>query len=276
MVFFLYSNKAYEHQAIACIKSLSNRVTDDVKIVYYTIGFDSDFEFKNLTKVYFPLKDQYPSFYYYKAELSLLTMDMFPNEYYMFSDTDILYSRRFSFDNLKHDLPYPKASFGPHEYPFMWELDNNGETVVLDETRLMKYLNVPGRTQRYVWSCMYTFNSNCRDFFEEYTSLCNYKYLLDRRWYYYPMHDETPFNICLWKRNATENLGFSFLNTHSPSAVKLTEENIIKEQNLNNHFDAKGNNWEYIHDSEQIIAYHGFKEKEGIDEALNYLLNGYQ
>jgi hypothetical protein len=273
MVFFLYSNKAYEHQAIACIKSLSNTITDDVKIIYYTIGFDSDFEFKNLTKVNFPLKDQYPSFYYYKAELSLLTMDMFPNEYYMFSDTDILYSKRFSFDNLKHDLPYPKASFGPHEYPFMWEINNEGERVVLDETRLMKYLNVPQRSQRYVWSCMYTFNSNCRDFFEEYTSLCNYKYLLDKRWYYYPMHDETPFNICLWKRNATENLGFAFLNTHSPNAVKLVEENIIKDKNLNSNIDSMGNDWEYIYDSEQIIFYHGFKEKEPIDKTLNYLLS---
>ena len=65
MVFFLYSNKAYEHQAMACIKSLSDRVTDDIKIVYYTIGFNSDFEFKNLTKIPFPLKDQYPSFYLY-------------------------------------------------------------------------------------------------------------------------------------------------------------------------------------------------------------------
>jgi len=272
MVFFLYSNKAYEHQAMACIKSLSDRITDDVKIVYYTIGFSSDFEFKNLTKINFPLKDQYPSFYYYKAELSLLTMDMFPNEYYMFSDTDILYSKRFSFDNLKHDLLYPKASFGPHEYPFMWEINNNGERVIINEAKLMKYLNVPERTQRYVWSCMYTFNSNCRDFFEEYTSLCNYKYLLDKRWYYYPMHDETPFNVCLWKRNATENLGFAFLNTHLPNSVKLTEENIIKNQNLTNHLDEEGVSWEYIHDSEQIIAYHGFKEKEKIDEALSYLL----
>jgi hypothetical protein len=274
MVFFLYSNKAYEHQAIACIKSLSDKITDDVKIIYYTIDFESNFEFTNLIKVKIPLKPHYPAFQYYKAELSLLTMDMFPDEYYMFSDTDVLYSRKFSFDNLKHNLIYPKASFGPHEYPFMWEM-NNGERVILDETRLMKYLNVPQRSQRYVWSCVYTFNSNCRDFFEEYNSLCNYKYLLDKRWYYYPMHDETPFNVCLWKRNATENLGYAFLNTHSPTAVKLVEENIIKDQNLNTNIDSMGNDWEYIYDSEQIIAYHGFKEKEGIDKALNYLLNGH-
>lgn len=273
MIFFLYSNETCEHQAKSCIKSLSHKVTDDVKIIYYTIGFDSTFEFKNLTKIRIPIKKEYPTFHYYKAELSLLTMDLFPNEHYMFSDTDILYSRRFSFDNLKHDLPYPKASFGPHEYPYMWEINNSGETVVIDETKLMKYLNVPQRTQRYVWSCMYTFNNYCRDFFEEYSSLCNYKYLLDKRWYYYPMHDETSFNVCLWKRDANENLGFSFLNTHVLNSVKLTEENVIKEKNLNTHLDELGASWEYVHDSEQIIAYHGFKEKKDIDETLQYLLN---
>ena len=273
MVFFLYSNKAYEHQAIACIKSLSNKIADDVKIVYYTIDFRSDFEFTNLVKIKIPLKPQYPTFHYYKAELSLLTMDLFPNEYYMFSDTDILYSKRFSFDDLKHNLSYPKASFGPHEYPFMWELDSKGERVILDETRLMKYLNVNQRSQRYVWSCVYTFNSNCRDFFEEYSSLCNYTYLLDKRWYYYPMHDETPFNVCLWKRNATENLGYAFLNTHSFDSIKLTEENIIKNQNFNSNIDELGNDWEYVHDSEQIIGYHGVKDQEIINITLNYLNN---
>jgi hypothetical protein len=59
------------------------------------------------------------------------------------------------------------------------------------------------------------------------------------------------------------------------NSVKLTEENIIKEQSLSTHLDPMGTSWEYIHDSEQIIAYHGFKEKEAIDETLNYLLNGY-
>lgn len=274
MVFFLYSNKAYEHQAISCIKSLYSKATDDVKIVYYTIDFDSDFELDKLYKIKIPLKPQYPSFHYYKAELSILTMDLFPNDYYMFSDTDILYSRKFNFNHMKHNLPYPKASYGPHEYPYMWELAADGETrIILDETKLMKYLNVQQRSQRYVWSCVYTFNPQCRDFFEEYMSLCNYKYFLDRRCQYYPMHDETPFNICLWKRNATENLGFAFLNTHILNSVKLVEENVIKNKHLNTNVDELGNDWEYIHDSEQIIAYHGFKDKDDMTKTLNYLLS---
>ena len=87
------------------------------------------------------------------------------------------------------------------------------------------------------------------------------------------MHDETPFNVCLWKRNATENLGFAFLNTHLFDSVKLTEESNIKEQNLNGSIDDLGNDWEYIYNSEQIIAYHGVKNLDSIEEILKYLLN---
>jgi hypothetical protein len=271
MVLFLYSDKNCEHQAISCITSLTNKITDDVKIVYYTIGFESFFEFKNLHKVKIEYKPQYPTFHYYKAELSLLTMRLFPNEYYMFSDTDILYSRKFSFESMKSNLSYPLASFGPHEYPYMWQMIGDS-MVVYNESKLMQYFNVSNRTQRYVWSCIYTFSEQATDFFEEYTSMCNNKYLLNKRNDYYPMHDETSFNICLWKRGATKNLGFAFLNTHLYDSVKKVEENVIKDQRLGVNIDDQGNDWEYVYDSESIIGYHGFKEKEDMVKTVNYLL----
>jgi hypothetical protein len=272
MVLFLYGNKDVDHQAISCIKSLSNKITDDVKIVYYTIGFETDFSLKNLTPIKIDYKPQYPTFHYYKAELSLLTMRLFPNEYYMFSDTDILYSRRFSFDNMKSNLSYPLASFGPHEYPYLWEKRGDA-TIIYDESKLMEYFNVKERSQRYVWSCIYSFSEESTDFFEEYTSMCNNRYLLNRRKDYYPMHDETSFNVCLWKRNADKNLGYSFLNTHLLDSVKKVEENDIKQQRLGTNLDSQGNDWEYIHDSKSIIGYHGFKEKKDIEDTLKYLLS---
>ncbi len=47
MVIFLYTNKVCEHQAITCIKSMKPHLTDDIKVVYFTIGFISSFETKN-------------------------------------------------------------------------------------------------------------------------------------------------------------------------------------------------------------------------------------
>ena len=270
MVLFLYSDKNCEHQAISCIRSLTHKITNDVKIVYYTVGFNSDFEFKNLHKFRIELKPEYPTFHFYKSDLSILTMDLFPNEHYVFTDTDVLFSRRFDFDMVKHSESYPIASYGPHEYPFMWHIIN-GEKRIYNEIPLMNYFNVKERSQRYVWSCFYSFNSNCREFFEEYTSMCKNRYLMDRRHEYFPYADETPFNICLWKRNANKNYGFAFVNTHLLETVKEVESGVSNKQ-FNNSLDAFGSNWEYVKDSSKVMLYHGFKEKNSMEETVNYLV----
>lgn len=271
MVLFLYTDKNYEHQVKYCLESLQDKISDDIKIVYYTIGFESSLSFKNFKKIEVPIVPQYSHFNYYKADLSLLTLKLFPEEkYFIFSDSDILYSNRFNFENLKHDYPYPLASFGPHEYPFIFEAINDTQ-IIHNETKLMSYLNVPERSQRYVWSCFYSFNQNCLDFFEEFSSICNNEYLLSRKKQYLPFHDETAFNICLWKRKAVQNLGFSFVNTASPELVKKVEYNKITDQYSGKNLDFLGAEWEYVHDSENVLFYHGFKEEGSICKALEYL-----
>ena len=137
----------------------------------------------------------------------------------------------------------------------------------------MEYFNVSKRTVSYQFSCFYVFNRNCYEFFEEYASMCNNEYLMKRRKYFFPFYDETPFNVCLWKRNAEHSLGYSFVNTHLLDTVKLIEENDIKDSRLGKNLDQLGNDWEYIHDSKDVLFYHGFKEEEPTKEVLNYLLS---
>jgi hypothetical protein len=272
MIIFLYSNKAYERQAISCIKSMEPRIPDSMKIVYFTIGFISKFTTKNLISIPVPEKN-YPSFHYYKSELSLDVMDMFPEETnFFFTDTDVLFSHRVNFNNLVYDCPYPLGVFGPHEYPFIWE-NINGEIVHYNEELLMKYLNVPSRTVKYQLSCFYSFSKNSYDFFEEYTSLCKNQYLIKRRKHYYPFQDETPFNVCLWKNNAEHSLGHVMVNTHILNTVKLAEETSVVECKPGTNLDNFGADWEYIHDSSQVILYHGCKETQTTEEILQYLLS---
>jgi hypothetical protein len=272
MVMFLYSDKNYEHQAMACVKSLTNKITDDVKIIYYTIGFDSGFEFKNLIKVKVEYQHSYPTFHFYKAELSLITMRMFPDEYYLFTDTDVLFSRNFDFNDHRYNEPYPMASYGPHEYPFSWrEID--GVRVIFDETKSMKYYGIEKRSMRYCWSCFYAFNPNCKDFLEEWVSMCQNRYLLDRRGEYLPYADETAFNICLWRRGATKNLGHAFTNTHSYDTVKIIEESEAENIVFANNVDAFNMSWESVKDPDKILLYHGFKEKEEMNKTVDYLLS---
>ncbi len=272
MVIFLYSDKNCEYQAISCIKSLTHKITDDVVVLYYTIGFDSNFEFRNLRKIRIEPKAYFPTFHFYKSELSLLTMQLYPDDYYIFTDTDVLFSRNFEFNQHKYNEFYPMASFGPHEYPFIWEMAGEGK-LIFDETKLMKYFNVPQRSMRYCWSCFFAFNPSCKDFFEEYESICHNSYLMKQRKNYFPYADETAFNICLWKRQATKNLGFSFVNTHLLETVKLVEEKRAKNSHITGHVDDFGQNWQYVEDPDRVILYHGFKNPEDIDPTLKYLLN---
>jgi hypothetical protein len=298
MVIFLYTNDKCEYQAKYCIQSFQHKLKENDKIIYFTIDFDSSISYKNLQKIRIPYKD-YPTFHYYKAELSLLVMELFPDEeHFCFTDTDILFSKRINFDALKHDLKYPLASFGPHEYPFTYEilksnmkyeflekenslikLENDiigtlvEDRVLHNEIPSMRYFNVPNRTMRYVWSCFYSFNKKCKDFFQEYTSMCQNKYLISNRYSYYPFHDETPFNLCLWKRGATQNLGFAFVNTHSLNVVSYVETTSIKDRHIGQNIDSLGADWEYIENSENIILYHGFKDETISNQTLQWLIN---
>lgn len=269
MIFIIFSDKNYEHQAICSLKSLQRKITNDFKIVYYTIGFDSEYTCKNLIKIKIDSKE-YPSFNYYKPELCLETIKLFPEEeYFVYGDTDILYSNRFDINKLKHDFEYPLASYGPHEYPLNYYVIDNNWTI-FNEVEMMKYYDVENRSMRYVFSCFFSFNKKCVDFLEEWMSICNNKFLLRQEHIYYPFKDETPFNICLWKRKATNNLGFAFVNTHQHEIVNWVEYNDITEKHGTN-IDKTYANWEYIQNSKDIIFYHGFKKNEDMQSTLDVL-----
>lgn len=271
MIYILYSDKICEYQAICSLKSLESKINDDVKVVYFTIDFDSDFDFKNLIKIKIDKNLVYPNLNYYKAELCLKTIELFPEEtHFVYGDTDILYSNRLNLDKIKHDNPFPLASCGPHEYPLIYNIVND-KWIIYNEVEMMKYFNVEKRTMWYLFSCFFTFNRNCIDFLEEWMSICQNKFLLKQEQIYFPFKDETPFNICLWKRSVTHNLGFAFVNTHRAEIVDLVENNDVTEE-YGTYTDKVNAKWEYIKNSKDVIFYHGFKEKQYLDDALNVLL----
>jgi hypothetical protein len=118
------------------------------------------------------------------------------------------------------------------------------------------------------------FNRKAYEFFEEYTSMCKNPYLVKRKKWYFPFHDETSFNVCLWKHNARHSFGNIFVNTHLLNTVKFVEENVVEDKRMGTNLDFLGADWEYIEDSRKVLLYHGFKQKEEMEEALEYLLNG--
>jgi len=297
MVVFFYTDKNCEFQAKYCVESIVPRMKKNDKLVYFTVGFSSNLSYDNLTKIRIPYKD-YPTFHYYKAELSLAIMDYFPEEeHFCFTDTDIVFSKRLDFEKIKSDTEYPLASMGPHEFPFIYEDLKPHDTVsegvfkgmirlktgeygmpsndiiIYDEVPCSKYFNVQERTMRYVWSCFYTFNRSSRDYFEEYVSMCQNKYLQKHRKWVFPFHDETAFNVCLWKRGANKNLGYAFVNTHNVDFIKKieTEESTIEKETGKN-LDGLGANWEYVHNSNDVMFYHGIKDEETFKESIKVVI----
>lgn len=97
---------------------------------------------------------------------------------------------------------------------------------------------------------------------------------MDKRKDYFPYGDETAFNICLWKRNAVKNYEFAFVNTHRLETVKEVEEG-VSNKTFDNAVDKLGGEWEYVVDAEKVMIYHGFKEKEHMEETVNYLIKDF-
>jgi hypothetical protein len=76
----------------------------------------------------------------------------------------------------------------------------------------------------------------------------------------------------LWKRGATKNLGFAFVNTHRIETVKEVEEAKAKKKFGGNSYDAFGTDWEYIDNSDDVLLYHGFKDKKDMEDVVDYLM----
>ena len=101
--------------------------------------------------------------------------------------------------------------------------------------------------------------------------MCSNRYLLKKGLSYYPFRDETSFNVCLWKRGATENYGFGFVNTHVASTILDVEEG-ASNRHYDNAIDIRGARWEYVEDSSKVMLYHGIKDPVAMQEALDYIL----
>jgi hypothetical protein len=260
IVFF--TDKNFEYMAEYLIKSI-NIQKIDVKLIYYTINFESTINQSNLIKKLWDLDSNKPRFEFYKPSIFLDALDI--SDDFIFLDTDIIIGHRFDINKFKHDLDYPLASIGNWQKPYAFVHYPNGHEDVFDEQALMKYLGVPFWTTDYVYTCFMSINKNCRDFLEEWKSFCENSYLLKRRNVYYPLHDETSFNVLLWKRNAKYNYGRIYLNTLFFKPMKFIEET----ENYQGHvFDVLE---QYCDNSNRVIFYHGMKDKLELDKAVNYL-----
>lgn len=175
----LYSDKGYEKMVNFFLISMKYAKCENIPVLYYTIGFDSDLDYPNLTKIRWEIDMNKIDLTYYKPEILLDSLKYSNEVCYM--DSDIVLGKRFDINSLfNYDIDYPFCCRGPLEFVWMWyTIDNNNYRI--DEKNLMNYYGVKERTSTYLWASMMSFTEKCKDFLEEWSSILNNPYLLKKK-----------------------------------------------------------------------------------------------
>lgn len=252
MRFVLYSDKNYDYQVQNFLHSVDYSGVEN-EIIYFTVGFESDLKHKNLKKIQIPYYENFPNMVLYTPKICLEALNLFGGDF-CYVDTDIILSKKFKNFNLDFSTDHPVCCKSPMEYTCIFHQDEYGNRKEFTERKLMDYFNLKDRTMHYVLACFFSFSDNCRDFLEEWLSICENKYLLKDQLSMMPFNDETALNILLWKRGITKNYGHKFMNTHKFSTFDRCENG---ERILNTKIDD--NFYEYCEDSNEIFYFHGYK-----------------
>ena len=268
----LYSDKGYEGMVDSFLISMKYAKCENIPVLYYTIGFDSDLDYPNLKKIKWESDPKKIDLTYYKPEILLDTLKYSNEVCYM--DSDIVLGKRFNIDSLfNNNLDYPVCCRGPLEFVWAWHSRGDGNFVV-DEWNLMNYYGVKERSSTYLWASMMTFTEKCRDFLEEWSSILNNPYLLKDAKHYFPFREETAFNVTFWKRGCNRILDLVFFNTVKfESFLKVeTEDDFNQEiRNYTGFATIDLGIYETCDNSSIVQFYHGLKPGEDLNKVIDWM-----
>ena len=253
------------------IISMKYAKCENIPVLYYTIGFESDLDYPNLTKIRWEIDPKKIDLTYYKPEILLDSLKYSNEVCYM--DSDIVLGKRFNIDSLfNHKLDYPYCCRGPLEFVWVW-YSQDGQNFKTDEWNLMNYYGVKERSSTYLWASMMTFTDKCKDFLEEWSSIINNPYLLKRAKHFFPFREETAFNVTFWKRGYTQILDLVFFNTVKfESFLKVETENDFN-QIVRNYADTTIDTaiYETCNNSSIVQFYHGLKPGEELNKVIEWM-----
>jgi FkbM family methyltransferase len=254
-------------------------------LIIYSINFDllldipniivkrmdidiKDPPFVNMTEGNFYVLRHYIDTYMTLTQKASIILDAIQNgvENGIFIDGDVIIKKNTDeiFDYARRCNKYPMASKSLYEYMIY-----NGKGIVTNEQGiyeyldralelpLMKLLNVPERSMWYSQTAVIAFNSNCFDFIKEWKLLCSDERIIKNFEELAPYHDETIFNVLLWKYGSKDQLPQTVYNVMTSNDV----DEFYKETRTN----YKVSQWKIIPENKNDIkVFHGCKNLDSI------------
>lgn len=276
----IYCDKGYHDLALNTIKSF-DRVNDKLTFYYFTIDFTPTVNRENV--IVCPINNVKGIPHPQLMKPVVLEMALDYVDEFIYVDCDLIASKHFNYDSyIKHVDTYPYCPL-LHETSwqkpvFFWY--ENGERKELDETSMLKYLNVKHRTQKWATTLMVGVNKTCKNFIKEWKELCLIKELwrpkeanvpphLEPYREYYHMGDETPYNVLLWKKGVT-----NYLHIGAVLEPKKIESFInVETKKITNKRLEEGNFISDCIDSEKVFVFHQLKDLSFREKVLNKLID---
>jgi hypothetical protein len=114
-----FSDSNYEYQIENLLQSLDRCCLQSIRILYYTVGFESTIVRSNLVKIPWPVDSTKPRMEFYKPEILLDSLAR-SGGHFVYLDSDIIVSSRFDPNALVHTQRYPIASVGNWDSPYQF------------------------------------------------------------------------------------------------------------------------------------------------------------
>lgn len=172
--------------------------------------------------------------------------------------------------DIYHDEPYVMATEGIYDWMFY---DGRGACETRDDmTGTLEYnacqlFGVDQSVrQRYRTTNLFIAGQNSIPFLDEWMSMAKHPEVLKNREFYAPFHEETLYNVLLWKYNYIDGLPYLYMNGNSEEIERVWMKNAF----INDTYFLR--EWVRVPDKKKnLLVFHGEKRIDEMQKMRNLL-----
>ena len=226
-----YSDEKNEDLVLSLIHSIESiKLNDKVRLTYYTINYKTEISIKNLDSVVINIERKYNDVRDYqliKPSILLKSINDYPEtEYFLYVDTDIVFSHRFNLNKIiNHDelniSPIPLCPWHPVNK------DDNSKFMINNHYRVF---GSGYKLTSLIQNCFIVFSKRHKWFMGEWDALCKSDWYLnkldiDTNFQTFKAADESVFWGLMIKYKCDFNLGHIHVNHSNYEWINFSEKN---------------------------------------------------